>query len=60
MSRSPETYRCARCPFRSHAERKPATLFARLWRWHTRWCPGWKSYQRSLAEHAEHPQRADS
>jgi len=23
---------------------------ARLWRWHTGWCPGWKAYQAHLAE----------
>jgi hypothetical protein len=21
---------------------------ARLWRWHTKWCPGWKAYQKAL------------
>jgi hypothetical protein len=25
-------------------------LMARLWRWHTGWCPGWKAYQAYLAE----------
>jgi hypothetical protein len=25
---------------------------ARLWRWHTGWCPGWKKYQKALAEEA--------
>jgi hypothetical protein len=41
---------CAVCKFRSYAERKPASLIAKLWRWHTKWCPGWKRYQRELAE----------
>jgi hypothetical protein len=31
------------------AEQNPKTLVARLWRWHTTWCPGWKAYQRELA-----------
>jgi hypothetical protein len=22
----------------------------RLWRWHAGWCPGWKSYMKSLPE----------
>lgn len=35
---------------RKKAEAKPKTLFARIWRWHTTWCPGWKAYQRSLAQ----------
>jgi len=25
---------------------------SRLWRWHTKWCPGWKAYQRELGEQA--------
>ena len=40
---------CGKCKLRSYAERKPTSLLARLWRWHTRWCPGWKAYQRELA-----------
>ncbi len=42
--------RCASCKFRDYAERKPNSLIARIWRWHTGWCPGWKAYQRELAE----------
>ncbi len=42
--------RCEDCPMRKKAEAKPKTLFARVWRWHTTWCPGWKAYQRSLAQ----------
>lgn len=41
---------CGQCAFRKRAERKPNGLLARLWRWHTKWCPGWKAYQRELAE----------
>jgi hypothetical protein len=35
---------------RQRAEEKPNSLIARLWRWHTTWCPGWKAYQEELAE----------
>ena len=28
-------------------------FLARLWRWHTGWCPGWKAYQAHLAEQAK-------
>lgn len=42
--------RCEDCPLRKKAEAQPKSLFARLWRWHTSWCPGWKAYQKSLAE----------
>ena len=39
---------CADCGLRKKAEAKPKNLLARLWRWHTKWCPGWKAYQREL------------
>lgn len=39
---------CEDCPIRRRAEAKPQSLLARLWRWHTTWCPGWKSYQKEL------------
>ena len=42
--------KCADCALRKKAEAKPNTLMARLWRWHTRWCPGWKAYQREFNE----------
>ena len=43
---------CHTCGFRARAEQKPGSLLARLWRWHTGWCPGWKAYQAHLAEQA--------
>jgi hypothetical protein len=48
-------HRCETCRLRALAEKKPQSLLARLWRWHTGWCPGWKSYQRSLAEAGKRP-----
>ncbi|NLV20855.1 MAG: hypothetical protein GXY49_02540 [Syntrophomonadaceae bacterium] len=42
--------RCAACPMRQAAEKNPQSFKARLWRWHTKWCPGWKAYQRELAQ----------
>ena len=44
---------CESCKLRSYAERKPKSLIAKFWRWHTKWCPGWKAYQRQLAEQQE-------
>ena len=41
---------CESCGIRRRAEEKPDSLIARIWRWHTRWCPGWKAYQRRLAQ----------
>ncbi|HEX78587.1 MAG TPA: hypothetical protein G4O19_00330 [Dehalococcoidia bacterium] len=42
--------RCANCKIRSYAERNPGSFWSKLWRWHTTWCPGWKAYQKELAE----------
>ena len=40
--------KCHTCPMRQRAEQKPRSLIARFWRWHTRWCPGWKAYVAEL------------
>jgi len=47
--------RCASCRLRARYDRNPRSLLGRLWRWHTRWCPGWRAYLRSLS--AEERQR---
>ena len=41
---------CANCPMRAYAEKHPKNIIARIWKWHTGWCPGWKAYQKSLTE----------
>lgn len=43
---------CETCKMRLKAEKKPNTFWARIWRWHTKWCPGWKAYQKHLQEQA--------
>lgn len=48
-----KSHGCETCPLRQKAEANPKSFTARLWRWHTRWCPGWKAYQASLAEQAQ-------
>ena len=48
-----KTFPCETCALRMKAEAKPKSLMARLWRWHTGWCPGWKAYQKHLAEQAQ-------
>jgi hypothetical protein len=42
--------KCATCPFRARYDKKPTSILGRLWRWHINWCPGWKSYMKSLSE----------
>lgn len=45
-----KTFGCETCPMRQKAEADPKSFMARLWRWHTGWCAGWKAYQAHLAE----------
>jgi len=45
-----EKPKCDSCPMRQKAEAKPKSFMARIWRWHTTWCPGWKAYQQWLKE----------
>ncbi len=49
----PKKFPCETCGMRRRAEANPNKWWARLWRWHTGWCPGWKAYQRHLAESQE-------
>jgi hypothetical protein len=44
---------CEACANRKKFEANPKSLMARLWRWHTGWCPGWKAYQAHLAKQAK-------
>ena len=44
---------CENCGMRRRAEQKPESLISKIWRWHTRWCPGWKAYQAELASKSE-------
>lgn len=40
---------CHRCRLRAAYDRNPRSWLGRLWRWHIRWCPGWRAYWRSLS-----------
>lgn len=43
---------CEECKMRKLAERKPNSFWAKVWRWHTKWCPGWKAYQKEIDQQA--------
>lgn len=43
-------FHCEECKLRLYSERKPNSLIARIWKWHIKWCPGWKKYQKYLEE----------
>jgi hypothetical protein len=42
--------RCETCSFRARYDRNPRSILGRIWKWHIRWCPGWKGYIKSLAD----------
>jgi hypothetical protein len=42
--------RCEKCSFRARYDKNPRSILGRMWKWHIGWCPGWKSYVKSLPE----------
>ena len=45
-----EEQNCSNCPLRSKYDNKPKSLLGHFWRWHIKFCPGWKKYFSSLPE----------
>ena len=41
---------CENCSIRAKHDKNPKSLIGRFWRWHINFCPGWKSYMKSLSE----------
>lgn len=39
---------CNHCPLKAKYDKNPASFIARFWRWHIRFCPGWKGYFTAL------------
>jgi len=39
---------CENCAIRRYSDKHPNSVVTSIWRWHTGWCPGWKSYQSAL------------
>jgi hypothetical protein len=42
--------KCKTCPLRAKYDKNPRSILGRLWRWHINWCPGFKSYMKSLSD----------
>ena len=40
---------CENCGFRDKYDNKPKSFPGRIWKWHINWCPGWKTYMKSLS-----------
>lgn len=43
-----ENSNCENCKLRAKYDSKPKSLLGRIWKWHIGFCPGWKSYIKSL------------
>jgi len=41
---------CNKCSFRAKYDNNPQSFLGRLWRWHIKYCPGWKRYIKSLPD----------
>ena len=41
---------CENCGFRKKYDQRPKSFLGRLWKFHARWCPGWKAYMYALPE----------
>lgn len=42
-------HNCETCMFRAKYDKDPKSIIGRVWRWHINFCPGWKSYLKSLS-----------
>ncbi|HNV47549.1 MAG TPA: hypothetical protein PKJ16_10950 [Spirochaetota bacterium] len=43
-----KTSQCENCTLRKKYDTHPQSLLGRFWKWHIRFCPGWKSYLKSV------------
>lgn len=43
-------HNCENCKFRGRYDKNPESVLGKIWKWHTGWCPGWKSYLGSLSD----------
>jgi hypothetical protein len=41
---------CEKCRFRAIYDKNTQSILGRIWKWHIGWCPGWKSYLKSLSD----------
>lgn len=43
-------HQCEHCAFRATYDNNPRAFLGRLWRFHIRFCPGWRRYMDGLPE----------
>ncbi len=41
---------CEECKLRAKYDKDPKSFVGKFWRWHIKFCPGWKGYMKSLDE----------
>ena len=41
---------CETCAFRANYDNNPGSFLGPLWRWHIKFCPGWKKYMGSVSD----------
>jgi hypothetical protein len=41
---------CANCAWRAKYDQKPKSFLGRIWKWHIKWCPGWKAYLKTIPD----------
>ena len=47
---------CANClEYLKKYEENPKSIRNRIWKWHTTWCPGWKTYREAAKAAGEAP-----
>ena len=39
---------CTDCALRAKYDSKPKSILGRIWKFHIKFCPGWKAYLKSL------------
>jgi hypothetical protein len=43
-------HNCEKCALRKKYDKHPSSLLGRFWKFHIKFCPGWKGYLKSVSE----------
>ncbi len=43
-----KTQACDECKMRAKYDENPKSFAGRFWKWHIKFCPGWKMYMKSI------------
>lgn len=41
---------CENCKMKAKYDVNPKSLIGRFWRWHIKFCPGWKKYMNEVSD----------